>query len=155
MLSTTLPMLHLTKHIVNEVTKFVLNFSTLISPDFFLKIKYYWRRSWEVNSSCGFPVLSALCLRWEMTQREDRWMSYVELCLRWEVTQDREQMNAPCCDLSQRWKWPRTKEQGNWLPSPQRQEVTQNISVCWRVVERFAKKKHATAFRLIIIFEQK
>lgn len=35
MLSTTLPMLHLTKHIVNEETKFVLNFSTLISPEFF------------------------------------------------------------------------------------------------------------------------
>lgn len=35
MLSTTLPVLHLTKHIVNEETKFVLNFSTLISPIFF------------------------------------------------------------------------------------------------------------------------
>lgn len=70
-----------------------------------------------------------------------RWMSCTELFTeqRWEVLQYRGagELKAPCRAIPQRW------------------EVSQNISVCWRMIERSDKNKYATAFRLVMTVEQK
>lgn len=114
-LTTILPMLPLTKYILNEKTKVVLNLSTLISSPYFWKIKYCWRRSGEILISGQFPVLSELCHRWEVTQEREAGGCPVQSCSqnrdgKWHTTE--EQVNSmPYSELWHRHrKWPRISQ---------------------------------------------